>query len=197
MTSSRRGGLLVLAHGVFLMVGIASCYAAMLVPSCLRREPEPVTEPVRGVIDPKPSGKLHDARELPYTFILPSGFTPRLNALRRDARLVPEPWLPHSAHIELERYELAEDVSGMDEKQLRKFAPSVLRRWRVDEPAEVLAAADGSPALEYGERSTHILVFHGRTAVHVHAVSDTQLGLDEDHVLREAARTVAREMRFR
>jgi hypothetical protein len=197
MTSSRRGGLLVAAHGALLMVGMASCYAAMLVPSCLRREPEPVTTPVRGVIDPKPSGKLHDARELPYTFILPSSFTPRLNALRHDARLVPEPWLPHSARIELERYELAEDVSGMDQKQLRKFAPTVLRGWSVHEPNEVLTAADGSPALEYDEESTHVVVLHRRIAVHVHAVSDAHLGLDEDRVLREAARNVARKMRFR
>jgi hypothetical protein len=62
----------------------------------------------------------------------------------------------------------------MGRKRLLNLAPTVLCRWSVDLPDEVLTAADGSPALEYYERSTRILVPR-RIAVHVHAVSDAHL----------------------
>jgi hypothetical protein len=200
MTNWRNTAWVVLAYLGLSFLGTAAFGAAIMPPSWLRREPERIKKPAPGPIDPKPSGVVYDARELPYTFVLPSGFAPKLRTARGDVMIVPEAWLPTSAFIEFARYELTEDVSGMSPERLREFAPSVLRGWTVGDPEALITTAGGATAFLYRAANpdeTHVLVSHRQTGVHVHALAYEPLNPEQVRVLREAARTAAQSMRFR
>lgn len=153
-------------------------------------------------ITPTPSGVTFSAPEVPYTFVLPRGFVPRINAGHDDARLIPEPWLPTQIEIELSREALNQDISTMDAARLRQYARTVVSQ-EVYEPIDSITTADGSTALQYSDPAEHKLgslytmVFHGRTVVIVRTDAGNDANEAQRNTLREATRTLVGSMRFR